>query len=189
MVKISFGLVRAATSTAIIGAVFLATAPVQARAQDLKSVDVVKQLTQLLDEKKLDSIAAPDPQNPGTYAAALYFPGSQLLVVSAKYAAPQLMNDKIKKHDYREVYIDLSSASVAGSKLFVMDTNADGLSAKPGDDQPFDTVERAGTQYAFDGNWKKAKISEAEYMKAFAEIDAAYARTLQLLIAQIKSGS
>ena len=116
--------------------------PSTLQAQDSKSADIVKQLTQLLDAKKLDSIAAPDPQSPGTYVAALYFSGSQLLVVSAKYAAPALLNDKISKKDYREVYIDLSSASVAGSKLFVIDTNADGLNSKPGDDQPFDTVDR-----------------------------------------------
>lgn len=155
-------------------------------AQDAKSPDVVKQLTQLLDERKLDSIAAPDPQNPGTYAAALYFPGTQLLVVSAKYAAPPLMNEKIGKKDYRDVYIDLSSASVAGSKLFVMDTGADGLKAKPGDDQPFDSVERTGTQIALDGDWKKAKISEADYMKTFADVDTAYTHAIELLINQLK---
>ena len=117
------------------------------RAQDSKSVALVKQLTQLLDAKKLDAIAAPDPANRGTYVAALYFPGSQLLVVLAKYAAPQLLNEKIAKKDYREVYIDLSSASIAGSKLFVMDANADGLLPKPGDDQAFDSAERGGSQF------------------------------------------
>ena len=110
-------------------------------------------------------------------------------MVSAKYSAPALLNDKIAKKDYREVYIDLSSASVAGSKLFVMDTNADGLNPKPGDDQPFDTVDRGTTQYSFDGNWKKAKMTEADYMKAFAEIDTAYAHAITLLIAQAKAGS
>jgi hypothetical protein len=70
-----------------------------------------------------------------------------------------------------------------------MDTNADGLVAKPGNDQPFDTVERAGTNYAFDGEWKKAKLSEADYLKAFTEIDAAYVHALQMLINQLKSQS
>lgn len=165
----------------------LLTGVTLAGAQDGKSPDVVKELTQLLDQKKLDSIAAADPQAPGTYVGALYFPGSQLLVVSAKYAAPPLLNEKIAKKDYREVYIDLSSASVAGSKLFVMDTNADGLTAKPGNDQPFDTVERGSTNYAFDGEWKKAKMSEADYMKAFTEVDGAYVHALQMLINQLKS--
>jgi hypothetical protein len=188
MAKTSIGRVGAAACMAL-SAVFVMSVAARAGAQDAKSPDVVKQLTQLLDEKKLDSIAAADPQSPGTYVGALYFPGSQLLVVSAKYAAPPLLNEKIAKKDYREVYIDLSSASVAGSKLFVMDTNADGLVAKPGNDQPFDTVERAGTNYAFDGEWKKAKMSEADYLKAFGEIDSAYVHALQMLINQLKTQS
>ena len=189
MAKMSVVRPGVAACLAVLNVVFVTTAAGRAAAQDSKSPDVVKELTQLLDAKKLDSIAAPDPQSPGTYVGALYFPGSQLLVVSAKYAAPPLLNEKIAKKDYREVYIDLSSASVAGSKLFVMDTNADGLVAKPGNDQPFDTVERAGTNYAFDGEWKKAKLSEADYLKAFTEIDAAYVHALQMLINQLKSQS
>ena len=63
----------------------------------------------------------------------LYFQGSQLLVVSAKYAAPPLLVAKIKEQNYRDVYIDLSSASVAGSKVFVIDAGVDGLAPKPGD--------------------------------------------------------
>jgi hypothetical protein len=180
------GRLKATIRVAALGMLSLAAAA-PAMAQDAKSPDTVKELTQLLDQKKLDSIAAPDPQAPGTYVGALYFPGSQLLLVSAKYAAPPLLNDKIAKKDYREVYIDLSSASIAGSKLFVMDTNADGLNAKPGDDQPFDTVERGSLNIAFDGSWKKAKMSETEYMKAFSDIDAAYVHALQMLINQLKS--
>jgi hypothetical protein len=189
MVNRSVRPIGAAARVVALGALSLLTAAAPGRAQEAKSPDTVKELTQLLDAKKLDSIAAADPQSPGVYVGALYFPGSQLLVVSAKYAAPPLLNEKLAKKDYREVYIDLSSASVAGSKLFVMDTNADGLNAKPGDDQPFDTVERAGTSIAFDGAWKKTKMSEAEYMKAFAEVDAAYVHALQLLINQLKSQS
>jgi hypothetical protein len=188
MAKISIGWVRVAAWITLC-TIWLTLVPSLLAAQDSKSDAVVKQLTQLLDQQKLDSIAAADPASPGSYVAALYFAGSQLLVVSAKYAAPTLMNDRIAKKDYRNVYMDLSSASVAGSKLFVMDSNADGLNAKPGDNQPFDTVERASNQYAFDGDWKKAKMSEADYMKAFTEVDDAYAHALTLLIAQAKAGS
>lgn len=163
--------------------------PALGRAQDSKSSDLVKQLSQLLDEKKLDSIAAADPQAPGTFAAALYFPGTQLLVVSAKYSAPALLTDKLTKKDYRDVYVDLSSASVAGSKLFVMDTFADGLMLRPKGDAPPDSVERGSTTLSFDGDFKKAKQTEAEYTKAFTDADAAYSRILQLLITKLKSGT
>src|SRR3954452_21432417 len=188
MANICVRSIRAAARAAACGGLLLSAAA-SASAQDAKSPDIVKQLTQILDAKKLDSIAAPDPQAPGMYVGALYFPGSQLLIVSAKYAAPPILNEKIAKKDYREVYIDLSSASVAGSKLFVMDTNADGLAAKPGDGQAFDTVERAGTNISFDGEYKKAKMSETDYLKTFADVDAAYVHAVQLLINQLKSQS
>ena len=189
MPKICIGRAAATVSAAFLVIIVSLAIPAAAHAQDARSPEVVKQLTQLMDEKKLDSIAAADPQNPGRYVGALYFPGSQLLVVSAKYAAPPLLNEKIAKKDYREVYIDLSSASIAGTKLFIMDTNADGLVAKPGDDQPFDTAERGSLNIAFDGSWKRAKMSEDEYLKTFSEIDAGYVHALEMLINQLKSQS
>jgi hypothetical protein len=173
----------------VVAAVFAALllcAPLAA--QEAKSPELAKQLAQLLDAKKLDSIAAPDPQSAGTFVAALYFPGSQLLVVTAKYPAPVLLTDKIAKKDYRDVYIDLNSASVAGTKVLVMDLNADGLIAKPGDEQGADSYDSGKIQIAFDGA-KKSKMSETDYMKAFNDADAAYSRALQLLITQLKSGS
>jgi hypothetical protein len=174
------------TGVAAILASAMLAAPIAPPAQDARSTELVKQFTQMLDQKKLDSIAGADSKNLGTYVAALYFAGTQLLVVSGKYAAPPLLNEKIAKKDYRDVYIDLNSASVAGSKVFVMDLNADGLVAKPGDNQGTDSIDLAGKMITFDGDWKKAKMSEAEYLKAFSDADEAYAHALALLIAQLK---
>ena len=174
------------TGVALAAAVLLL--PAAGGAQDLKSTDLAKQLTQLLDSKKLDSIAAADTQNPGRYVAALYFPGTQLLVVSAQYAAPAMLTELIARKDFRGVYVELTSASLQSSKLLVMDAYANGLSPKPSGDQPPDSVDRGGTQSTFDGAWKKAKISEADYMKSFAEADAAYVHLLQLLINHLKGG-
>lgn len=167
--------------------VALLSVPAAAAAQDLRSTDLARQLTQLLDSKKLESVAAADTQNPGTYIAALYFPGTQLLVVSAKYTAPALLKDLLARKDFRGVYVELSSASVQSSKLFVMDTYADGLLPKPSGDQPADSIERAGTQSTFDGGWKKAKVSEVDYMKSFGEADAAYTHLLQVLVNHLKA--
>jgi len=163
--------------------------PAATPAQDSKSTVLIMQLTQLLDQKKLENIAAADPQAPGTFVAALYFPGTQLLAVSAKYAAPQLMADRLVKKDYQEIYVDLSSAFVPGSKLLVMDIFADGLIAKPKGDAPADSIDKGSTSLSFDGDWKKAKLSEADYTKAFDEADAAYAHILELLISKLKSGT
>ena len=159
-------------------------------AQGTRSSLAAKELSQALDAAKLDSIAAPDPSDPGTWAAALYFPGAQLLVVSAKYSVPTLLTDKMAAKNYRDIYIDLNSASVAGTKVFVIDHACDGLVAKPDGDQVADSYENGAQQYAFDGDWRKAKLSEDAYMKAFSAADERYARILQLLAAQAKtSGS
>jgi hypothetical protein len=169
-----------------IVAVCLATTALIQAFQTTKSAAAAKDLAQALDGAKLEAIAAADPAEPGTFVAALYFPGSQILVVSAKYAAPSLLTDKIAKQNYRDVYIDLNSASVAGTKVFVIDTNVDGLIAKPDDGQGVDQWEQGKTQVSFDGQWKKAKMSEEDYMKAFAAADERYAHILQVLTTQAK---
>jgi hypothetical protein len=161
--------------------------PGAARAQDPKSSDLARQLTQLLDSKKLDTVAVADATHPGTFIAAMYFPGTQLLVVSAQYSAPALLTELLARKDFRGVYVELSSASVPASRLFVRDAYANGLMVKPSADQPADSVETAGKESTFDGAWKKAKMTEADYLKAFTDADAAYMRALQSLIAHLKS--
>ena len=173
----------------LLSAAVVLLSPAVAQGQSTKSAAAAKQLSETLDRLKLDSIAAADPADPSTFVAALYFQGSTLLVVSAKYAAPTLLTAKLAKKDYRDVYIDLNAASVAGSKIFVMDQLCDGLVAKPGDSQAPDTWEKGPTATAFDGDWKKAKMSEEEYQKAFTTADEQYARILTLLTDHAKKGS
>ena len=161
-------------------------------AQESKSSATAKALVEALDSAKLDSIAAADPSEPGMFAAALYIPGTQLLVVCAKYSAPPLLLDKLSRKDYRDIYIDLNSASVPDSKVFVMDQGLNGLLVRPDGDQPPDTWEKGKTALVFDGNSKNAKMTEDEYLKAFTAADERYARILSLLLAQArgsKSGS
>jgi hypothetical protein len=160
-----------------------------ADAQESKSAALAKQLTAALDSAKLDSVAAKDPSAPDLFVAALYFPGAELLVVSAKYSAPTLLVDRIGKKEYREVYIDLNSASVPESKVFVEDLGADGLKAKHDENQPFDSYEAAGKRMAFDGEWKKQKLTEQDYLKAFSAADEKYSQMLRTLLAQLKQTS
>jgi hypothetical protein len=168
-------------------ALCVAAASVPAAAfEESKSAAVAKELVQTLDAAKLDGIAAADPSTPGAFIAALYIPGTQLLVVGAQYAAPPLLVDRITAKDYRAVYVDLQSASVRGTKVFVLDQGADGLNARAGNDQPADSWEEKDKTVAFDGDWKKARIAEADYMKSFADADERYARMLGALLAQAK---
>jgi hypothetical protein len=159
---------------------------VSVQAQESKSVALAKELTQLLDAKKLDALAAKDPTAPDLFAAALYYPDSQLMVVSARYVVPQIMSEKIAKKEFMDVYTDLNSAAIGGSKMLVMDSRGDGLRPKK-EETRFDTCDIGAKSYVFDGEWKKQKFaSEEEYLKAFAESDAAYAKALTALIAQAK---
>jgi hypothetical protein len=162
-------------------------APVEA--QESKSSTLAKELSALLDAAKLDSVAAKDPTDPDQFVAALYFPGLQLLVVSAKYAAPVLLNEKLGKQAYKEIYIDLNSAAVPKSRTFVEDLQANGLQSRRAENQPFDAVEDSGARVAFDGDWKKQKLTEDDYLKAFSSADDRYNKMLGLLISQLKGKS
>jgi hypothetical protein len=172
-------------STSVVALFVLLAISGSAAAQESKSAAVAKELTQLLDRDKLDSVAAKDPAAPDAFVAALYFPGS-LLVVGAKYSVPVLLDEKLGKKDYKEIYIDLNSASVPASKMFVEDLGANGLRAKREDGQPQDSVDAGGRQTTFDGDWRRQKMSQDEYMKAFAAADESYARMLTALVEQLK---
>jgi hypothetical protein len=165
---------------AVLGLAVALTAAVGVATQE-RSRSAAKRLADVLDRQKLDSIAAPDPDTPDTFVAALYFPDAQLLVVSAQYAVPQLLQTKLASRDYRDIYIDLNSASVAGTKIFVMDQGADGLVARPEESQGMDTWEQGNKTMTFDGDWRSAKMSEEDYMEAFSAADERYARMLTIL--------
>jgi hypothetical protein len=160
-----------------------------ALAQEPKSVPLAKQLATALDAAKLDSVAAKDPSSADVFIGALYIRGVQLLVVSAKYTAPALLNDKLAKKEYRDVYIDLNSAAVPATKVFIEDMGTDGLRAKRDEGPPYDTFELAGKRTAFDGDWKKQNLSEDEYMKVFSTADERYTQMLMALLAQLKKTS
>jgi hypothetical protein len=165
----------------------LLAVPSVALAQDSKSAVLAGELARLLDTLKLDSVAA--QRGTDQYVGALYFPGSQLLVVGAKYSTPARIDYLLGKKAYRDVYADLSSASEQQSKIFVMDLGANGLRFKREENQPFDTADVGGRSVAFDGDWDRARISEAEYRKAFEATDDQYSQMLQALIAALKKTS
>lgn len=159
-----------------------------AAAQEPKSAAPAKELAELLASKKLDSIAARMPDSREEFVGALAFPG-QLMVVWAKTTAPAVVNEKLISKSYKDVYIDLNSASILESRHFVTDLGPDGLKAKPAQKQgPADSHDLGAKNMRFDGSWREDKMSEADYMKAHAEADAAYARAIQALIDELKKG-
>ena len=170
----------------VVAGVVMVSVAGPAFAQESKSVALVKELAALMDAAKLDAIAVKDPASKDTYFAALYFPGSQLLAVSARYEVPQLLDERIDKREFREVYTDLNSACVQGTKYLVMDIGADGLKPRK-EENHFDTCDTGAKSYVFDGDWKAQKLaSEADYDKAYSDADQQYVRILTALISQAK---
>jgi len=175
------------TSCLLIGLLVMVVMSSAAYAQDAKSVALVKELSQVLDAKKLAAIAARDAADPEFYVAAMYFSGSQLLVVGAKYSPAVLLDGKLLKRDYQDIYIDLNSAAKAGTKVFVEDAGADGLKPDHENNKGADSVEQGGKQTKFDEDWKKEqKLSDADYQKAFADADKLFCRLLTALIAEAR---
>jgi hypothetical protein len=176
---------HASLSTFVLSAVISAF-PQAAAAQEPVSAGPAKELAQLLSAKKLDSIAARMPDNREEFIGALAFPG-QLMVVWARTTAPAVVNEKLIRKEYKEVYIDLNSASVVDSRHFVTDLGPDGLKWRPDNKSgPADSHDLGAKSMRFDGNWREDKMSEADYKKAHAEADAAYAKAVQALIEEIK---
>jgi len=173
---------RGLTVIALAGLLF---APSALLAQESKSASVAGELTKLLDTMKLDAVAA--RQGTDRFVAALYFQGSQLLVVGANYSVPERINLLIGQKQYRDVYADLSSASEQSTKVFVMDLGANGLKFKRENNEPFDTVDSSGSSVAFNG--ERGKLSEDDYKKAFASSDEQYTSMLQALLAALKKPS
>src|SRR5262245_30367687 len=168
-------------------AAILLVMPTLAAAQDSKSAPVANELVKLLDQMKLDSVAAAQPGN--HFVSALYFPGSQLLVVRGRFASPDRATILIDRKMYRDVYTDLNSAAEADGKLFISDLGADGLKFRRQNNQPFDMADMAGKSYSFDGDWGRAKLSRDEYTKAYQTVDEQYQQMLQALIDQLKKSS
>jgi hypothetical protein len=157
-------------------------------AQESKSVALVKELTNLLQQRKLDSVAARHPVADDQFVAALFFPG-QLLLVSARTTAPAVLNEKLIRREFRDVYIDLNSASIPESRIMISDGGADGLRPTREPNQPFDTHDASGKSVRFDGNWREDRMSEKDYMTIFGEADELYVQALTALVNELKKSS
>ena len=179
------------TLLSFVGAVLVATLPGITNAQtqgEARTASLVKELTEILQQRKLDSVAARHPGGSDVFVAALYFPG-QLLVISARTSAPAIVNEKLVRREFRDVYIDLNSASIPESRVMISDGGADGLRSRREPNQPFDSQDAGGKSVRFDGNWREDKMSEQDYMKIFTQADEAYLKALQALVSELKKTS
>jgi hypothetical protein len=159
-----------------------------AQAPASKSAPLATELVKLLDSMKLDAVAGSRGVN-NEFVAAMYFPGSQLVVVNAKTTVPDRMKYLILQKSYKDLYVELNGAVDQASKTFISDLGANGLQFKREKNQPFDTVDATGKTTVFDGDWRKAKLSEQEYTKIYTTQDEAYSQMLQALLETLKKPS
>jgi len=160
---------------------------VPAAAEDAKASKSSVQaaaLAKQLAQAKLQYIATKDPTEPGRFLAAMHLPGGQMMLVSAKYGAPALLNEKVLLGKFEDAYIDLNSASEAATRIIIEDIRADGFALTKSKDMMRDSFEANGKRVIFDFDWRKQKLTEAEYFSTLEAADAQYARMLTLLIAE-----
>ena len=169
----------------LAGLTLCTLAPDVGLAQESRSAPLAQQLVEVLEQAQLQSVAAKDPADADRFVAALFFPG-QLLVMSARYEVPVYLEEKLEDKQYREVYVDLNSASMPESRVFITDSGANGLQALRTLEDPFDSYDGSGLQVRFDGDWDDQQMSEDDYMKIFTTADDEYARMLRALLTEIR---
>lgn len=148
------------------------------------SAPLALELGRLLQENKLTTIAAEHAEEPGRFVAAMHFPGTQLLAVSADHASPAILREQIWNAKDADVYGHFNSGAIPEGKLFVQDLGADGLHRQG---TPFDIVyESVVHRTVLDGNWKEQKLSQQEYDQRFERADRRYAAMLSSLIGEVR---
>ena len=164
------------------------TAPV--RAEESASTPLAKELSALLDQRQLDSVAARMPGEKDRFVAALYYAKTQLFVVSARYTAPSLLREQIWNRKYRDVYTALHGGGLQEGKFFVLDLAADGFAPMSEQSGQIDVIYEDGvTQTTLDGDWRIQKLSEAAYAQRLEAADSRYAKILSALVNELKVGA
>ena len=156
--------------------------PSEGGAQHLLSPEAAPGLVQALDVAGLESIAAADPAEPGTFVAALHLQGGLMLVVSARHPSVDGLTQRIAARQYRDVYLDLQGTPTPQHKFFMQDSGADGISNARSEGGGVDVLYEDGvTQTLFNGQPKAQKLTSAQYDARLAAADTRYARLLTLL--------
>ena len=183
-----------------MAAVLASAAAPQARAAQAPAVPApasksavhAKEVVALLTTRKLEAFALRDPTDPKKFIALLHIPNVQLLVISASHEHASDLDYGFYQKDFMGLYQDLNSSPMSKSKVFIEDAVCDGLVAVPEKGGGRDSITIDGDRRTFDGDFvdprKKdpKKISQDDYMKAFAAADERYDHMLVLILDELK---
>lgn len=173
----------------VISGLLVLTSMLGTATAQIGSGPLVKELADAMGEAGTDTAAARHPSVSDQFIAVLLFPDRQLLVVTARYESPSLLYQQLIEKNYRNIYMDLQSASIPESKVFIDDLGANGLTFIPGEGEPYDTFSDASGATPFDGDWESRDVSESEYTESFQEAEAIYVELLRALIAEIQGSA
>jgi len=150
------------------------------------SSKVAGDLVALMKAGSLEAFAVPDAVS-GRFVAAMLVPGVQLLVVSGQSTSPEYVQSQLAARQFQEVYATMHAAVVPESKVFFQDMGRDGVA---GSSDNIDVMYERGTvQTVFDGDWRRQKLSRAEYEQRLQKADAEYARLLGVLVQGLKASA
>jgi hypothetical protein len=160
-----------------------------------KSPAVAKELTGLLDAKKLTGYAVADSANPGAYVALLYTPNVQLIVAAGTHDQPLNMDYYIYNKDYVTAYQEMYASILVKNRFVAEDFGGNGLLAVPPSGSAPDLVTMPAGKYTFDGDVSDPKrpnpkkISLADYTKNFTAADDRYTQVLTTLVDALKKAA
>jgi hypothetical protein len=174
------------SSTLLLATLMIVVLPRDGPAQGFLSPEAVRGLVRALDDAGLETIAAEDPTEPGTFVAAMYVRGAQMLLVSSRHPSVEALAHRIAARQYRDVYLDLQGTPTPQHKFFVQDSGADGMSNAPEGGGVDVLYEDEVTQTLFNGKPKAQNLTAAQYSARLASADARYARLLTVLTAAIR---
>jgi len=158
-----------------------------ASAESSSSAPLADAFVTLLQSRSLEAFAAPDPDEPGRFVAALYLPHGDLLVVSARQPSADAVARRIAADQFRDVYTDLQATPTPEGKFFVQDSKADGLSSTPREGA-VDIVYENGTETTvFNGDARAQHLGRGDYEARFDADDRRYAHALAVLTSALQS--
>ena len=176
-----------------IAAALIASSSLAASVQTAPSSTVAKakELSEVMKAKKLTSFAMKEDPAVNRFAAVLFVPDVQLLVVSAIYSQATDIEYYLGNKEYAMAYRNLRAGALATELFFVEDMMGDGLAAVPAKNALPDTAVVGTTEFSFAGPGDPKKRNDKRmapeaYAKAFGDVEQRYAKILDAMLAELK---
>ena len=138
----------------------------------------------LLTERKLD--AAAGRLGKDEFVGAMYFPGSQIVVLSAKTSVPDRMTYLLLQKSVQGPVHRAERRGGPAVARFRVGPRGQRPQVPPREERGAGHSGSSGGRLTLDGEWRKAKISEAEYTKQYQAHDQRYRLMVEAMITALK---